>query len=222
MHALSDEQWELNLHSGRQFGGRPMWLGEHLQVYLSSLIWHSAFLPHGRDKHGFILLIWWQTTSASPVYPGAQLQIGLCSSTVQMLFTPQRPTQGSTQFWFIHCLLLGQSKVSAHFGVCFTTGRHGMTALPIIPRGQLHHGTWLYTVQMAFDAQEPMHGSVHLFLKQALSLGQSWFRAHSGLHDVFGSPWNPDRHEQVPSMQWAFFPHVDGLHSPWKKKSLLF
>ena len=59
-------------------------------------------------------------------------------------------------------------------------GWHWTNALPIIPAGQLHIGTWLMTSQMAFRAHVPGHGSTHLLLRQALSLGQSEFRTHSG------------------------------------------
>lgn len=56
-----------------------------------------------------------------------------------------------------------------------------------------------------------MHGSMHLFLEQALSRGQSLFMTHSGRQPEYGSPWYSGRHEQEPSRQTAFGPHGDGL-----------
>lgn len=81
--------------------------------------------------------------------------------------------------------------------------------------GQLHMGTWLITLQRALLAHAPRHGFSHLFRKQALSLGQSEFRTHSGRQPAYGFPWNSDKHVHSPLLHWAFAPHGDGLHLSW-------
>lgn len=68
------------------------------------------------------------------------------------------------------------------------TGRHCTNAFPSIPLGHLHIETWLKTSQMALIPHVPGQGSTHLFLRQALSLGQSEFKTHSGRHSTYGSP----------------------------------
>lgn len=65
---------------------------------------------------------------------------------------------------------------------------------------------------MALEAHVSTHGFMHLFLTQALSLGQSVLRTHSGLHPIYGSPWCSSMQLQTPSEQMAFEPHGEGLH----------
>lgn len=91
-------------------------------------------------------------------------------------------------------------------------GRHKTNGFPDIPAGQLHIGIWLTTSQRASWPHVPGHGSVHLFLIQALSRGQSSFITHSGLHPLYGSPWYSGKQVQTPSLHCAFGPHGDGLH----------
>lgn len=57
---------------------------------------------------------------------------------------------------------------------------HSIKALPLVPCGQLHIGTWFITLHNACIPHVPMHGSTHLFLIHALFLLQSVFRIHSG------------------------------------------
>lgn len=47
---------------------------------------------------------------------------------------------------------------------------------------------------------------------QALSLEQSLFRTHSGLHSLYGSPWYSGRQVHIPSLHCAFAPQGFGLH----------
>lgn len=70
----------------------------------------------------------------------------------------------------------------------------------------------MYTSQIAFVAQVPGQGFLHLFCIQALFLGQSLFCTHSGLHPEYGSPWNSGLHLHIPLKQSAFGPQGDGLH----------
>lgn len=80
----------------------------------------------------------------------------------------------------------------------------------MVPGGHEHMGMWLMTWHVASALQVPAHGSPHLFLMQALSLGQSEFNTHSGLHPKYGSPWYSSMQVQVPSLHIAFDPHGEG------------
>lgn len=75
---------------------------------------------------------------------------------------------------------------------------------------------WLLTRHSAFMPQVPGHGSLHLLLTHALSLGQSEFITHSGLQPAYGSPKYSGKQVQDPaplrSLQTALAPHGDGLH----------
>ena len=53
MHALVDGHSGLIVHSGRQFGGVPMYPVKHEQAGLSPLTAHSAFGPQGEGWQGF-------------------------------------------------------------------------------------------------------------------------------------------------------------------------
>ena len=55
-----------------------------------------------------------QDAKGSPVYPGGQLQIGLCEVTRQMASAPQDPGQGSLHFCCIQALSAGQSLLITH------------------------------------------------------------------------------------------------------------
>lgn len=73
-------------------------------------------------------------------------------------------------------------------------------------------GMWLIVSQIASVPQVPIHGSLHLLLIHALSLAQSEFRTHSGLHPKYGSPWYSGIQVHSPSSQIAFEPHGEGEH----------
>lgn len=64
------------------------------------------------------------------------------------------------------------------------------------------------TLHSAFVPQVPGHGSVHLCLTQALSLGQSLFKTHSGLHPMYGSPVYSGVQTHLSSKQIAFGPQL--------------
>lgn len=63
-----------------------------------------------------------------------------------------------------------------------STGEHITNGLPDIPNGQVQIGIWFATLQRASRPHVPVHGFLHLLLIQALSLGQSKFKTHSGRH----------------------------------------
>jgi hypothetical protein len=67
------------------------------------------------------------------------------------------------------------------------------------------------TVQIALLAQVPGHGSMHLFLLQAMFLLQSPFSTHSGLQPILGSPKYSGRQLQSPLSQCVFGPQGEGL-----------
>lgn len=82
--------------------------------------------------------------------------------------------------------------------------------LPVCPSGHEHIGMWLTTLQIALLPHVPGHGSLHLFLTQALFFGQSELETHSGLHPVYGSPWYSDKQLQMPLLHTAFDPQGFG------------
>lgn len=47
MQALSAGQSVFTKHSGRQFGGEPMYCGKHVQEARSLIFLHSEYNPHG-------------------------------------------------------------------------------------------------------------------------------------------------------------------------------
>lgn len=85
IHASAAGHSEFIEHSGRQFGGEPMYVGKHEHAKLSPLTRHSEFAPHGDGMHGFCGSLGCSgggnglkhRVNGSPVYPGEQLQIGL-------------------------------------------------------------------------------------------------------------------------------------------------
>lgn len=54
--------------------------------------------------------------NGSPSYPEMQLHTGLCLTTLQRVFSPHLPMQGSTQRSLIHALLLAHSAFIVHSG----------------------------------------------------------------------------------------------------------
>lgn len=88
-----------------------------------------------------------------------------------------------------------------------STGEHCTNALPDIPCTQVQTGTWFTTEHKALTPQIPRpHGSRHLFLMQARSLGQSEFKTHSGRHPKFGFPWYSGRQLHIPLKHCVFAP----------------
>lgn len=72
------------------------------------------------------------------------------------------------------------------------------------------------TLHSAAKPQTPGQGSMHFWLEQALSLGQSALIVHSGLQPPsVGVPWKPGKHSQTAfpfnGLQMVFIPHGDGL-----------
>ena len=81
-------------------------------------------------------------------------------------------------------------------------------AFPEVPDGQVQTGIWFTTEHNAFWPQVPAHGSLHLLLIQALSLGQSEFKTHSGRQPKYGSPWYSGRQIQAPLIHCVFVPQL--------------
>lgn len=100
-------------------------------------------------------------------------------------------------------------KRSLRIGVHLTNGS------PVYLGGQLHIGLWLLTWHWALSPHVPGHGSMHFWLLQAWSLGQSELTVHSGLQDG-GLPMYPGTHEHTACWfivrHWLFGPQGDGLH----------
>lgn len=90
------------------------------------------------------------------------------------------------------------------------TGEHRTNAFPVIPNGQLHIGTCVWTSQIAFSPHVPGHGFTHLLRIQALSIGQSELKTHSGRQPMYGSPWNSGKQLHIPELHCAFDPHGEG------------
>lgn len=91
-------------------------------------------------------------------------------------------------------------------------GEQSTKAFPDIPGGQLHIGAWLNTLHNAFCPQTPTQGSIHLFLTQALLIGHSLLRTHSGLQPAYGSPEYSGKQVQIPLSQRAFDPQGEDAH----------
>ena len=91
-------------------------------------------------------------------------------------------------------------------------GLHSTNALPVVPAGHVQIAAWFETVHSAPIPQVPIQGSTHFCLTQALSLGQSEFKTHSGRHPWYGSPWYSGMQVQIPSKQFAFGPQGFGSH----------
>lgn len=68
------------------------------------------------------------------------------------------------------------------------------------------------TLHNAFCPQIPTQGSIHLFLTQALLIGHSLLRTHSGLQPAYGSPEYSGKQEQMPLSQRAFDPQGEDAH----------
>lgn len=88
---------------------------------------------------------------------------------------------------------------------------------PVNPLGQVHTVMWLRTEQSASTPQDVEHGLMQRLCWQILSDAQSTLSKHSErLQLVYGSPSNPERHEQTARLlrikQLAFDPHENPEH----------
>lgn len=94
--------------------------------------------------------------------------------------------------------------------------KHCLKGSPVNPSRQVHMGEWFTTIQSAFAAHVPGHGSIHLFLIHALLLEQSELTKHSGWQPSYGFPKYPFTHRHAPapalSSHSVFGPHGDGVH----------
>lgn len=55
MQALSLVHSALIVHSGRQFGGEPIYLDRHEQDGISLMLLQTEFGPHGDGTQGFLI-----------------------------------------------------------------------------------------------------------------------------------------------------------------------
>ena len=141
---------ELTKHSGLQLGGSPMYPGRqvHTQAPFSSL--KSLYNPQGLGSHGsrssitgsMTLL---QDTEGFPSYPWRQSQRGTWFRTEHTALIPHRPGQGSTHFWFLHTLLLGQSWFWVH------SGRHERNGSPKYPGTQIQVAARFFLLHTALS-----------------------------------------------------------------------
>lgn len=67
------------------------------------------------------------------------------------------------------------------------TGEHKVNGSPVKPSLHVQIGIWLTTLQLALAPHDPGQGSRHFWLIQAIWLGHSELRTHSGLQ-VGGDP----------------------------------
>lgn len=108
---------------------------------------------------------------------------------------------------------------------------HCVNALPVKPSAQEQIDTCFMTWQLAFNPQEPGHGSLHFWLMQARLLAQSSLIVHSGLQ--FGglpSKFGKQEHDGLLRRFWhcELGPHGEGTHGSlwgsggcsWTKKKL--
>lgn len=149
MHANWAGQSALMTHSGRQFGGSPIYPLTHRHDGVSPTALHWLFGPHGLQdswhgfaKHGFTIRssggggagIGWHPLNGSPVSPGLQLQIGEWLNTSHLAFMPHEDTHGSMHFW------LTQARVGAHSDETTHSGRQ-LGDPPLNP-GKHEHTAW--------------------------------------------------------------------------------
>lgn len=149
-------QSALSTHSGRQFGGEPMYPLMHWHDGVSPNALHWLFGPqglheswHGFNKHGSSFSIGggsgigWQLRNGSPVSPELQLHIGEWLITSHLAPTPHVPAHGSTHFWFT------QASVGAHSDEPMHSGRHCGGA-PMKPGRHEHTACSLISRHLAF------------------------------------------------------------------------
>ena len=75
---------------------------------------------------------------------------------------------------------------------------HCKNGSPEYPLLQTQMGIWFWTLQKALTPQRPKQGSTHFWDWHALSVGQSWLKAHSGLQ-FGGAPIISGKHEHLHS-----------------------
>lgn len=156
MHANWAGQSALITHSGRQFGGDPIYPMLHWHEAVSPTARHSLFAPHGLQdswhgfsKHGFsspdgggVTGIGWQLRNGSPVSPGLQLQIGEWLNTSHLAPIPHVEMHGSTHFWLIQANVGAHSDETTHSGrhcggAPMNPGKHEQTAWSLTSRHRL-------------------------------------------------------------------------------------
>lgn len=139
---LSLGQSLLITHSGLQLVyGSPKYSGKHVQDPTPFLSVQTAFDPQGEGLQGCgsssITGCWVQPTKGSPVKPILHWHTGECWTTLQLLFEPQEPWQGSLHFSLIQAKFPGHSVFIVHSGLQLgarpmNSGRQEHTALPFI------------------------------------------------------------------------------------------
>lgn len=91
---------------------------------------------------------------------------------------------------------------------------HRINGSPVWLGGQVHIGLCLITTHLASTPHEPLQGSIHFWLLQALFKEQSELTKHSGLQSG-GLPIKSGIHVHtawpLTSLHWLFCPHGDGI-----------
>lgn len=176
---------------------------------------HSALTTHSGLQFG-----------GDPLYSGKHEQMLRPFETLHWLFGPQgdgwHGLTGKSSWAAIMLLILIMKIKKIPISNCswyykyynLRSSLHAVNGSPMYPVLHVQRGEWLTTWQLAFDAHVPGHGSIHLFLVQALLLGQSELTTHSGWQPSYGFPIYPFRQMQAPalarSIHSAFAPQGEG------------
>ena len=174
----------------------PVYPGLQVQMGLWFLTEHWAFLPQvpGQgSRHFFWTQAKWlghsvlirhsglQPTYGSPMWSLIHLQAPALSLAEHSALAPQgEGLQGSTGS-----------------GLVMTSGRREQPekGSPVYLVGQVQMALWLTAVHRALYPQAPTQGSEHFCWIQALLLGHSALRTHSG-RQLGGAPMKPGRQVQ--------------------------
>lgn len=179
--------------------GSPVYWGGQLHIGLWFTTWQIAAIPqvpgHGSihfwltqasfNGHSELTIHSGRQAGGLPIYPGTQEQTACPLISLHWLLGPQ----GEGLQGLVFCgskiqYLLYKIVIMAKLLFLPRTGEQTINALPEKPGKQLHIGIWLITLHSAFWPHVPGQGSTHLFRIQALSLGQSEFKTHSGLQPL--------------------------------------
>lgn len=215
--------------------GSPEYLGRQLQMGLWFTTWHWVLKPQVPIQgsiHFWLLQARFRGQSeltthsglqdgGAPRYPWTQEQTACWFTIRHWLLGPQgdglqrstAPSGSKKKHRIIQIekrIKMKLIKIELLGYAPFET-IHRTKAFPDIPLGQLHIGTWLYTLQIAFCPQVPTQGSIHLLRTQALFWGQSLFWTHSGRQSSYGFPRYSGRQVQTPLLHSAFGPQGEGL-----------